>query len=173
MRNLTFWHRSSSCWSRCNISLLLVTTFTWAVPSTLYWNPVTWYTYICVRCKSSKLSSKCQLLKKQITYAVLPSVYAVFSPRWSVRLYMLSNDHWLTLVPWAFSCRKAFAFRQNPLNRKQCTGVIFGTPGTAYLCYSLAVLLSVYTVFSPCWSVWLYMLSDDCWLTLLHCLIGM
>ena len=41
------------------------------------------------------------------------------------------------------------------------------TPGTVYLRYSLAVLPSVYSVFSPRWSVLgLYMLSDDCWLTL-------
>ena len=52
------------------------------------------------------------------------------------------------------------------INRKQCTSVIFGTPGTAYLCYSLAVPLSIYKVFSSCWSVQLYMSSDDCCLTL-------
>ena len=39
-------------------------------------------------------------------------------------------------------------------------GVIFGTPGTVNLRYSLAVSLSVYTVFSPHLSVRFNLLSD-------------
>ena len=53
-------------------------------------------------------------------------------------------------------------FITTSVNRKQRVGVIFGTPGTANLRYSLAVLPSVYTVFSPHLSVCLYLSSDDC-----------
>ena len=52
--------------------------------------------------------------------------------------------------------------------QRQCTGVIFGTPGTVYFCYSLAVSPSVYTVLSPCLSFWLYLSSKHCQLTLHH-----
>ena len=45
------------------------------------------------------------------------------------------------------------------VNRKQCVGIIFGTPGTGNSRYSLAVSPSVYTVlvFSPHLSVCLYL----------------
>ena len=49
----------------------------------------------------------------------------------------------------------------NP-ERKLRKGIIFGTPGTAYLHYNLAVSLSVYAVYSPRLSVQFYLLSDDC-----------
>ena len=47
-------------------------------------------------------------------------------------------------------------------NGKQRAGVIFGTPGTAYLRYSLAVSPIVYAVFPPRLSVRIYLSSDDC-----------
>ena len=40
--------------------------------------------------------------------------------------------------------------------------VIFGTPGTTYLHYSLAVSLNVYTVLPSRLSVQMYVSSDDC-----------
>ena len=48
------------------------------------------------------------------------------------------------------------------VNRKQWVGVIFGTPGTVNLRYSLAVSPSVYTVFSLHLTVRFNLLSDDC-----------
>ena len=47
------------------------------------------------------------------------------------------------------------------VNREQCVGVIFCTPGTVYLHYSLAVSQSVYAVFSLCLNVQLYLSSGD------------
>ena len=53
-------------------------------------------------------------------------------------------------------------FIASSINKKQCVGVKFATPGTTYLRYSLAVSLSVYAVFSLRLTVRLYLLSDDC-----------
>ena len=44
-------------------------------------------------------------------------------------------------------------FNASSANRKQCVGVIIGTPGTTYLRYSLAVSPNVYAVFPPRLSV--------------------
>ena len=60
----------------------------------------------------------------------------------------------LIFIRWSF-----IAFS---VNWKQCGGVNFGTLGTAYLCYSIAVSPSVYTVFSLQLSVRLYRLLNDC-----------
>ena len=53
-------------------------------------------------------------------------------------------------------------FNASSTNRRQCAGVIFGTPGTAYLCYSLAVSPNVYTVFPPRLSIRVYLSSNNC-----------
>ena len=53
-------------------------------------------------------------------------------------------------------------FNASSANRKQSTGVSFGTPGTVYLRYSLVVSPNVYAVFSLCLSVRVYLSSDDC-----------
>ena len=53
-------------------------------------------------------------------------------------------------------------FIASSANRKQCAGVIFGTPGTTYLSYSLVVSQNVYAVFPPRLSVRIYLSSDDC-----------
>ena len=53
-------------------------------------------------------------------------------------------------------------FIASSANRKQCAGVIFGTPGTTYLSYSLVVSPNVYAVFPPRLSVRIYLSSDDC-----------
>ena len=47
-------------------------------------------------------------------------------------------------------------------NRRQCAGVLFGTPGTAHLHYSLMVSPNVYAVFHPCLSVRVYLSSNNC-----------
>ena len=47
-------------------------------------------------------------------------------------------------------------------------GVIFGTPGTTYLSYSLVVSPNVYAVFPPRLSVRIYLSSYDCKLTLIQ-----
>ena len=52
-------------------------------------------------------------------------------------------------------------FNASSTNRNQCAGVIFGTPGTAYLHYSLAVSPNVYAVFPPHSSVCVYLSSND------------
>ena len=51
-------------------------------------------------------------------------------------------------------------FIASSINRNQCAGVIFGTPGIVYLHYSPAVLLSVYAVFCLRLSAWLYLSSN-------------
>jgi len=53
-------------------------------------------------------------------------------------------------------------FNASSTNRRQCAGVIFGTPGTAYPCYSLAVSPNVYTVFPPRLSFRVYLSSNNC-----------
>ena len=51
--------------------------------------------------------------------------------------------------------------RFSSANRKQWVGIILGTPGITYLCYSLAVSLNLYTVLPPRLSVQIYLSSDD------------
>ena len=53
-------------------------------------------------------------------------------------------------------------FNASSANRRQCAGISFGTPGTAYLCYSFAVSPNVYAVFPPCLSIQVYLSSDNC-----------
>ena len=53
-------------------------------------------------------------------------------------------------------------FNASSANRKQCVGVIFGTPGAVYHRYSLAVSPNVYAVFPLRLSVRVYLSSDDC-----------
>ena len=48
----------------------------------------------------------------------------------------------------SFSQRSDSHFIAFSVNRKQCAGVIFGSPGTVCVHYCLAILSSVYTVFS-------------------------
>ena len=61
-----------------------------------------------------------------------------------------------------FRCFSDGHFTASSANRKQCAGVIFGTPGTTYLSYSLVVSPNVYAVFPPRLSVRIYLSSDDC-----------
>ena len=53
-------------------------------------------------------------------------------------------------------------FNASSANRRQYAGAIFGTPGTAYLCYSFAVSPNVYAVFPPHLSIQVYLSSDNC-----------
>ena len=69
------------------------------------------------------------------------------------------------LVDWCFSDGH---FNASNANRRQCAGVIFATPGTTYLLYSLAVSPNVYAVFPPRLSIRVYLLSHNCQLTLIY-----
>ena len=71
----------------------------------------------------------------------------------SVWKYIHFSEYW---------CFSDGHFIASSANRKQCAGVIFGTPGTTYFSYSLVVSPSVYAVFPPRLSVRIYLSSDDC-----------